>query len=109
MSEKENFKAYLALFAIYIIWGTTYLAIRIGVKDLPPILFAGVRWIIAGPILLTFLLLRGHPFPSKKDIIHSSIVGILLIGMGNGLVVFSEQWLPSGLTALLITTVPLNR
>ena len=106
MSEKENFKAYVALFAIYIIWGTTYLAIRIGVKDLPPVLFAGLRWSIAGPILLTILRLRGLPFPKKQDLIPLAIVGISLIGIGNGFVVFGEQWLPSGLTALLITTVP---
>ena len=106
MKEKENLKAYLALFSIYIIWGTTYLAIRIGVKDLPPILFAGLRWLIAGPVLFTVLKMRGYSLPTKKDLINLSIVGFLLIGIGNGLVVYSEQWIPSGLASLLITTVP---
>lgn len=106
MSEERNARAYLAWIAICIIWGTTYLAIRIGVKDLPPILFAGLRWLIAGPILFLFLRWKGYAPPKKKDLIHLAIVGLSLIGIGNGLVVFGEQYVPSGLTALLITTVP---
>lgn len=104
--KKDNIKAYLAWFAICIIWGTTYLAIRIGVEDLPPLLFAGMRWLIAGPILFTVLRLKKYELPDKKDLIPLAIIGIALLGIGNGLVVFAEQWVPSGLTALLITTVP---
>lgn len=103
---KENLRAYLAWVAICIIWGTTYLAIRIGVKDFPPVLFAGLRWLIAGPILIVILKLRGYKLPEKKEIKHLALVGILLLGCGNGLVVFAEQWVPSGLTALLISTEP---
>jgi drug/metabolite transporter (DMT)-like permease len=104
---KENFRAYLAWVAICLIWGTTYLAIRIGVRDFPPVLFAGLRWLIAGPILIVILKLRGYKLPTLKDIKHLAVVGILLLGFGNGLVVFAEQWVPSGLTALLIATDPL--
>ena len=104
---KENFRAYLAWAAICLIWGTTYLAIRIGVHDFPPVLFAGLRWLIAGPILIVILTLRGYKLPTLTDIKHLAIVGILLIGIGNGMVVFAEQWVPSGLTALLIATDPL--
>lgn len=106
MSEKKNINAYLALFSIYIVWGTTYLAIRIGVSELPPVLFTGLRWIVAGPLLMGILLLRKYKLPEKKDWVHLGISGMLLLGGGNGLVVFAEQWVPSGLTALLITTVP---
>lgn len=106
MNDKENLKAYLALLSIYIVWGTTYLAIRIGVKDLPPVLFAGLRWLAAGPILFFILKLRGYALPKKEDLIHLAVVGLGLLGIGNVFVVFAEQWLPSGLTALLITTVP---
>jgi drug/metabolite transporter (DMT)-like permease len=73
---------------------------------MPPLLFAGLRWIIAGPIFLFFLKLRGFQLPKKEDLKHIAVVGLLLLGVGNGLVAFSEQWLPSGLTALLITTMP---
>lgn len=103
---KENFKAYLAWIAVCIIWGTTYLAIRIGVEDLPPMLFAGTRWIVAGTIFFFYLKLKGSKLPSKKDIIPLAIVGLALLGFGNGLVVVGEQSISSGLAALLITTVP---
>ncbi|HKI79005.1 MAG TPA: EamA family transporter [Ignavibacteriaceae bacterium] len=103
---KENLRAYLAWAAICLIWGTTYLAIRIGVKDFPPALFAGFRWFIAGPILIFILKMRGYKLPEFKDIKHLAVVGLLLLGCGNGLVVFAEQWLPSGIAALLITTMP---
>ena len=106
MNKEKNTRAYLALLSIYIVWGTTYLAIRIGVEDLPPILFTGLRWIAAGPILLLVLLLKKYKLPNKNDMFHLGVIGLLLIGGGNGLVVFAEQWIPSGLTALLITTVP---
>lgn len=104
---KDKIKAYLAWISVCIVWGTTYLAIRIGVHDLPPMLFAGLRWILAGTILYTFLRIRNYTRPNRSEIIHSGIIGILLLGFGNGLVVFAEQWIPSGLAALIITTVPL--
>ncbi len=102
----EKVKAYWAWITICIIWGTTYLAIRVGVKDLPPVLFAGFRWIIAGLFLLVYLRLRGKNFPRGREVIYLGIVGLSLLGIANGLVVFAEQWVPSGLTALLITTIP---
>ena len=104
--SRENFKAYFAWITICIVWGTTYLAIKIGVKDLPPMLFAGFRWTIAGLIFLIFLKSRGQKLPAKKDLIPLAIVGIALLGIGNGLVVVGEQWISSGLAALLITTTP---
>lgn len=106
MSTEKNAKAYLALMSIYFVWGTTYLAIRIGVEDLPPVLFTGLRWFAAGPILFLILLLQKYKLPDKKDLIHLGISGLFMLGGGNGFVVFAEQWIPSGLTALLITTVP---
>ena len=104
--DKPNIRAYLAWIAICIIWGTTYLFIRIGVETIPPMLFAGFRWLIAGIILITILRLGGKQFPKKEDLIHIAIIGIALLGLGNGLVVVGEQWIESGLAALLITTVP---
>lgn len=106
MNEKYRFKAYIAWLNICVIWGTTYLAIRIGVTDLPPMLFAGIRWIIAGTLMTILLNLRHYPLPRLKDLKHLAIVGILLLGIANGLVVVAEQWLPSGLTALILSTLP---
>jgi len=102
----ENAKAVVAWLNVCVIWGTTYLAIRIGVGHLPPMLFAGIRWVIAGLVFIAFLVWRGRPLPKAGELIHLAVVGLCLIGLGNGLVVFAEQWIPSGLAALLITTVP---
>jgi drug/metabolite transporter (DMT)-like permease len=104
--DTKNVRAYSAWVAVCIVWGTTYLAIRIGVEHLPPMLFAGVRWIVAGIIFVTFLRLKGNKLPVKRDLIHIAIIGLSLIGIGNGLVVTGEQFIGSGLAALLITTVP---
>jgi drug/metabolite transporter (DMT)-like permease len=106
MKNSVNKKAYLAWVAICIIWGTTYLAIRVGVEDLPPMLFAGFRWLIAGPLFLSILLLKKFKLPSQKELLPIGIIGISLLGITNGLVVVAEQWIPSGITALLITTLP---
>ncbi len=99
--------AYLAWASICIIWGTTYLAIRIGVQDLPPMLFAGFRWIIAGPLLAGVLILKGYTLPKREELKQLFIIGVALLGITNGLVVVAEKWIPSGLTALLISTLPL--
>jgi len=104
--NKPPLRAYIAWIAICIIWGTTYLAIRIGVTELPPMLFAGSRWIAAGIILVSVQRLMGNKLPPKKEIKHLAVVGIALLGIANGLVVVAEQWIPSGLAALLITTLP---
>lgn len=102
----ENAKTLIAWLNVCVIWGTTYLVIRIGVGHMPPMLFAGIRWVIAGIVFIAFLIWRGRPLPRAGELIHLAVVGLCLIGFGNGLVVFAEQWIPSGLAALLITTVP---
>lgn len=102
----ENTKAIIAWLNVCVIWGTTYLVIRIGVGHMPPMLFAGIRWVIAGVIFITVLKWQGKSLPKAKELVHLAAVGLALIGFGNGLVVFAEQWIPSGLAALLITTVP---
>lgn len=104
--NKTNIRAYIAWIAICIIWGTTYLAIRVGVADLPPMFFAGIRWVVAGAILIVIQKVLGNHLPEKSEIKHLAVVGIALLGIANGLVVIAEQWMPSGLTALLITTLP---
>jgi len=102
----ENAKAIFAWINVCVIWGTTYLVIRIGVGHMPPMLFAGIRWVIAGAAFMTVLKWRGTSLPKANEMVHLAVVGLALIGFGNGLVVFAEQWIHSGLAALLITTVP---
>jgi len=101
-------RAYIAYAVVCIVWGSTYLAIRIGVSDLPPALFAGVRFIIAGGLMMAYVKLKRLEMPrSLRDIRIIAMVGLFLLFGGNGLVVWSEQYIPSGLTALIISIVPL--
>ena len=98
----------LAFATVYLVWGSSYLAIRVGVQELPPALFAGVRFIFAGLLLGTYARLRGQTFPaSRKEWKTIIVVGLLLMAGGNGLVVWGEQWVPSGLTALIVASVAL--
>ncbi len=104
----DHRKALLAYLAVCFFWGSTYLAIRIGVQDSPPLIFAGIRFIIAGSLMLGYCKLRGYQLPKeKKDIRAMSIVGLLMLLGGNGLVVYAEQWVSSGIASLIIATVPL--
>jgi drug/metabolite transporter (DMT)-like permease len=96
-----------AFAAIYLIWGSTYLAIRIAIETFPPFLMAGIRFFIAGAILYASTRWRGTPQPSRSHWLAATVVGGLLLLGGNGGVVWAEQRVPSGLTALLIGTVPL--
>lgn len=97
----------LAYLAVFIIWGSTYLAIRVGVQDLPPALFAGVRFVCAGALMLGYGKLRGLPLPDLRGIRDLAITGIFLLIGGNLLVVWAEKTIPSGLAALIIAIVPL--
>ena len=92
--------------AVCLIWGTTYLAIRISLETIPPLLMAAMRWIAAGGLLILVLALRGERLPARREWPSLAILGILLLGFGNGAVVWAEQTVPSGLTAVLVATSP---
>jgi len=97
-----------AFFALYFIWGSTYLVIRIGVESWPPMLMAGCRFIIAGTILFVWMLSRGAPMPTLKQWLSAGAIGILLLSCGNGGVTVAEHWgVASGVAALAVATVPL--
>jgi drug/metabolite transporter (DMT)-like permease len=96
-----------AFAAIYLIWGSTYLGIRIAIETLPPLMTAGLRFIIAGPLLYTWARTRGAPRPTSAQWRAAAIVGGLLLLGGNGLVTWGERRVSSGLAALLVATVPL--
>jgi drug/metabolite transporter (DMT)-like permease len=96
-----------ALLAVYLIWGSTYYALRVGLKGFPPFVMAGARFLLAGALLYGFLRLRGAPRVSGKEWRASSLIGFLLLGVGNGAVSWSEQWVSSGLAALVVATMPL--
>ncbi|MEA2250253.1 MAG: hypothetical protein QOJ82_2823 [Solirubrobacteraceae bacterium] len=97
-----------ALGVVYVIWGSTYLAIRIMVEDVPPLLGAGVRFLVAGAAVLAFLAARRRSVRvSRRALGSAALVGILLLAGGNGVVTVAERHVPSGLAALLVASVPL--
>lgn len=96
-----------ALGAVYVIWGSTYLAIAIAVQTLPPLFSAGLRFCLAGLLLLGFIAVRRGIRVGREQLIGAATVGFLLLVGGNGFVVLAERTVPSGLTALIIASVPL--
>lgn len=103
----HRLKLVLAFAAVYLIWGSTYLAIRLAIETLPPFLMAGVRFLVAGILLYAWARWRGAPRPARTHWLAAAAVGGLMLLGGNGGVVWAEQRVPSGLTAVLIATVPL--
>lgn len=96
---------WLAFATVYLVWGSTYLAIRVGVQDLPPFLFAGVRFLIAGALMAVYCQLRGIGWPSDpQDRRRILITAVLMLVGGNGLVTWAEQWVPSNQAALIVAT-----
>jgi drug/metabolite transporter (DMT)-like permease len=107
-NKPSSAKLFAAFAAVYLIWGSTYLAIRYAIETMPPLLMASARFLIAGTILYAWT--RAHSSsarPVLKNWRRAFILGALMIMGGNGCVVLSEQWVPSGFAAILIATVPL--
>jgi drug/metabolite transporter (DMT)-like permease len=92
---------------VYVIWGSTYLAIRFAIETLPPLFMAALRFLLAGSLLYAWARSRGAPRPTPSQWKAAAVVGALMFVGGNGAVVVAEQWVPSGLVALLVAAVPL--
>jgi drug/metabolite transporter (DMT)-like permease len=98
---------WIALISVYLVWGSTYLAIRYAVETIPPFLMAGSRFLISGLLLYLFLIFRGAARPTRVHWRSAAIIGFFLLVVGNGGVTWAEQKVPSGAAALLVGTVPL--
>jgi drug/metabolite transporter (DMT)-like permease len=96
----------VAFATVYIVWGSTYFAIRLAVETLPPFLLAATRFLVAGGVLFVWLRLRGVPMPDRTQWFHTAIAGVLMLLGGNGLVVWAEQTVPSSLAALMVALTP---
>ncbi|QHT69976.1 EamA family transporter [Rhodocytophaga rosea] len=96
----------LAFAAIYFIWGSTFLAALIGLQGFPPFMLAGLRFLLAGGLLLTGCLLSGERLPALREVAKNSISGILMLSGGTGSIIWAEQYISSGLAAILIATEP---
>ncbi len=95
----------VAFAIVYLIWGSTYLAIRIGVQELPAVLFAGLRFLVAGPLMLAYAFWRGARLPtSRRDWTVIAITALMMLVGANGLVTWSEQWVESNQAALIVAT-----
>jgi drug/metabolite transporter (DMT)-like permease len=102
-----RWKIIAALGMVYVLWGSTYLAIRFAVETIPPFLMAGVRFVIAGALMMAIARAQGTRWPTRRQWRNTAIIGIFLLVTGNGGVVWAEQRVPSGLAAVLISAVPL--
>src|SRR6266568_741166 len=105
--QGNRFLVLLSLIALYFIWGSTYLGMRIALLGFPPFLMAAIRFLVAGGLLFLVLRLRGNPAPTRKQWLGAAIVGTLLLAGGNAGVAFSEQWVSTGLASVGIAAVPL--
>lgn len=105
--EPPGSKVILAFAAVYVVWGSTYLAIRFGVETIPPFMMAGTRFGCAGLLLHGWARLRGAPSASWREWRSAAVIGVLLLFVANGGVTWAEQRVPSGIAALLAATVPL--
>jgi drug/metabolite transporter (DMT)-like permease len=97
---------YLALAAVCFFWGTTYLAIRMSLESFAPLLVICARFVISGSLMLAAIALRGEKLPRGREFRAACLSGVLVLGIGNGALVFAEQWVPSGLACLMITISP---
>ncbi len=104
--RRRSFLIALNFAAVYVLWGSTYLAIRFGVRDLPPALMAGTRFTIAGGLLLGWLLWRRVPLPPRTLLWPITLTGLLLLCGGNWLVTWSELTVPSGMAAVIVANLP---
>src|ERR1044072_3214677 len=107
MARGERIAAYGAWAAVCFFWGTTYLAIRVGLETMPPMLFAGMRFLVAGSLVMVFMLARrGARLPRGREWFDLSVVGLMLLGVGTGLVVWAEKWGPGGPAPLVVAPSP---
>ena len=108
-SERQHRLHVIIAFAlVYVFWGSTYLGIRYALEAAPPVLMAGARFLIAGPLLLAYFALRGRSIMlTRRDFIRQGLIGLLLLSIANVVLAWAEQWVPTGLAALLVSVTPL--
>jgi drug/metabolite transporter (DMT)-like permease len=106
ISRPAPASAYAAWLVVCVVWGTTYLAIRIALETIPPGLLGGIRFTIAGAVLCALVRLRGDRLPPMGQWPMQAFIGVLMLAIGNGFVVVAEQWIPSGIAAVGVASAP---
>lgn len=105
-NDRATWKTLLAFSIIYFVWGSTFLAIRVGVHDVPPFMLAAMRFVIAGLVLYGWMMARGERSPSAREWISACVLAILIFVIDYGLLFWSEQRVPSGIAAVMMATIP---
>src|SRR5213075_2560889 len=105
-SHRPTWKILLAFSIIYFVWGSTFLAIRVGVREVPPFLLAAMRFLVAGLVLYVWMIARGERSPSLREWISASLLAILIFVLDYGLLFWAEQRVPSGIAAVMMATIP---
>ncbi len=105
-NRPPTWKVLLAFSIIYFVWGSTFLAIRIGVREVPPFLLAGIRFLLAGGALYAWMRARGAASPTGREWVSASLLAVLIFVLDYGLVFWAEQRVPSGITAVMMATIP---
>jgi len=105
-THRPTWKTLLAFAIIYFVWGSTYLAIRVGVREVPPFLLAAMRFLIAGLLLYGWMIARGERSPTGRQWASASLLAILIFVLDYGLVFWAEQRVPSGVAAVMMATIP---
>ena len=106
VSQPRAWKVLLAFAIIYFVWGSTFLAIRVGVREVPPFLLAGMRFLVAGIILYGWMRVRGAPSPTAREWGAASLLAILIFLLDYGLLFWAERRVPSGIAAVMLATIP---
>jgi len=105
-TTRQRRLAYLSWITVCVVWGTTYLGIRVCLETIPPWLMGGFRWLSAGALLAAYVVARGESLPGRERWGGIALLGFLMLALGNGGVVVAEQWVPSGLAAVMIASNP---
>jgi drug/metabolite transporter (DMT)-like permease len=105
-TKPRAWKVLLAFAIIYFVWGSTFLAIRVGVREVPPFLLAGMRFLVAGAVLYGWMRVQGTPSPTRREWAAASVLAVLIFVFDYGLLFWAEQRVPSGVAAVMMATIP---
>ena len=106
MPDRQKWNTLLAFAIIYFVWGSTFLAIRVGVHEVPPFLLAGMRFLVAGSVLYAWMIARGERSPSMRQWTSACLLAVLIFVLDYGLLFWAEQRVPSGIAAVMMATIP---
>src|ERR1700688_1889889 len=105
-THRPTWKTLLAFGIIYFVWGSTFLAIRVGVREVPPLILAAMRFLVAGVVLYGWMIARGERSPSGREWRGACLLGLVIFVLDYGLLFWAEQRVPSGIAAVILATIP---